>query len=268
MSNLEIYCVTDKEVPFLEDTNYKLAAVGKGKFPEKYLKCDYNDNIFYKEKNYSELTFHYWFWKNQLPLVSDDVWIAFCQKRRFWLKSRNEKKNNKITDIILKNSSSEWKDYDAVICEPIQLGTKLSKLLKRGWRNIIREPSLLFNHQHISIKIQFDMHHGYGVLDRAINVMDKKNREEFRSFVNKNTTYNPHIMFISKKKLLNDYFQEQFNWLLKCEEIFGLDNLKNYDQTRLYAFLAERFMPFWFKKYSKTIEWPWIFSDTNQINNN
>ena len=56
MSNLEIYCVTDKEIPFLEESNYKLAAVGKGKFSEKYLKCNFKDNIFHKEQNYSELT--------------------------------------------------------------------------------------------------------------------------------------------------------------------------------------------------------------------
>ena len=53
MDNLEIYCVTDKELPFLEKTNYKLAAVGTGKFSSRYIKCDDKDNIYYKEKNYS-----------------------------------------------------------------------------------------------------------------------------------------------------------------------------------------------------------------------
>ena len=46
MSNLDIYCVTDKEIPFLEKSNYKLAAVGKKKFSDKYLRCDNMDNIF------------------------------------------------------------------------------------------------------------------------------------------------------------------------------------------------------------------------------
>ena len=36
MSNLDIYCVTDKDIPFLEKSNYKLAAVGKKKFSDKY----------------------------------------------------------------------------------------------------------------------------------------------------------------------------------------------------------------------------------------
>ena len=67
---------------------------------------------------------------------------------------------------------------------------------------------------------------------------------------------------MKKKKILNNFFKDQFEWLFECEKIFGLENLKGYDQTRLYKiFLAERYMPFWFRKYSKVIEWPWIFSE-------
>ena len=265
MSNLEIYCVTDKEIPFLEESNYKLAAVGKGKFSDKYLKCNSKDNIFHKEQNYSELTFHYWFWKNQLQYKNNEDWIGFCQKRRFWLNSRHNIKTNDISNIILKSVPNEWENYETVLCEPIPLGTKLSKLLKRGWKNIIKKPSLLFNHSRINIKTQFDLHHGYGVIEKAINVLKEKDKYDFGKFVEKNTTYNPHIMFISKKKVLNNFFQDQFEWLFECEKIFGLENLKGYDQTRLYAYLAERYMPFWFRKYSKVIEWPWIFSDTHLL---
>ena len=62
MSNLKIYCVTDKKFQFLEDTKLILAAVGNEKFSDRYLKSNEKDNIFYKEKFYSELTFHYWYW--------------------------------------------------------------------------------------------------------------------------------------------------------------------------------------------------------------
>ena len=264
MSNLEIYCVTDKELPFLEKSNYKLAGVGRSEFSSKYIKCDNLDNIYHKEKNYSELTFHYWFWKNQLPSKDDNTWIGFCQKRRFWRAEKNYTNDYNILDVILKDTPDEWKNCEAVICEPIYLGTKLSKLLKRGWKNVINKPSLLFSHKEISVKIQFDMHHGHGVLDRAIDVMDIKDRDDFRNFVNTKNFYNPHIMFISKKKTLNRFFQDQFDWLTKCEKIFGFDKLKNYDQTRLYAFLAERFVSFWYKKYSKSIEWPWVFFENKE----
>ena len=104
MSKLQIYCVTDREIPFLEESDYKLAAVGKKKFSDKYLKCDFKDNIFHKEVNYSELTFHYWFWKNQLQNHREDEWIGFCQKRRFWLKSNTNLVSMDITHCLQKPS--------------------------------------------------------------------------------------------------------------------------------------------------------------------
>ena len=44
------------------------------------------------------------------------------------------------------------------------------------------------------------MHHGYGILDKSIDQMNKKDREDFRKFVDSNLSFNPHIMVISKKK--------------------------------------------------------------------
>ena len=68
-------------------------------------------------------------------------------------------------------------------------------------------------------------------------------------------------MCISKKDILNKWFKDLFTWLFKCERVFGIKNLKGYDQQRLYAYLAERYLPFWFKKYTKYREQNWIFFD-------
>ena len=53
MENIDIYCVTNKKVPFLEDSFLKLGAVGNDDFNERYIKCDSKDNIF--NKDYSGL---------------------------------------------------------------------------------------------------------------------------------------------------------------------------------------------------------------------
>ena len=68
MSNLSLYCVTNKSSDFLEKLPMSLVGVGQNKFNERYLKCDYKDNIYHKEQYYSELTFHYWYWKNLLKM--------------------------------------------------------------------------------------------------------------------------------------------------------------------------------------------------------
>ena len=61
MNSLNIFCVTDKPLKYLEDLNIKLVGVGKRKFSQKYITCLKGNNIQKKEKYYSELTFHYWF---------------------------------------------------------------------------------------------------------------------------------------------------------------------------------------------------------------
>ena len=55
-------------------------------------------------------------------------------------------------------------------------------------------------------------------------------------------------MFIckSRKKLAN-FYEILFEWLLKCEDKFGFD-LEGYGKVRIYGFLAERFMSYWFSK--------------------
>jgi len=76
-----MFCVTDKVLNYLSKLPYKFAGVGNKKFPKNYLLSKNSDNIFYKEKYYSELTFQYWFWKNMLDKIHNNTWIGFCQKR-------------------------------------------------------------------------------------------------------------------------------------------------------------------------------------------
>ena len=107
------------------------------------------------------------------------------------------------------------------------------------------------------------MHHGYGNLDKAINLLCDADREEFRDYVNNNISFSPHIMFIAKVGIAKKWFSSLFPWLFKCEKIFGFETLHGYDSQRLYAYLAERYLSFWFKKYSKYIEWPYITFSNN-----
>ncbi len=263
MNSLKIYCVTNKRLIQLEKSVLNFAGVGNDKFPNNYIKPDKLDNIYYKEKNYSELTFHYWYWKN-LMKFENAKWVGFCQKRRFWIKSDSSKINiNKtnLEDHLLSEPEETWKNYESIICSPIDVsGVKRIKLIKRGWKNILKNPSIFFDRKKETIKLHFDMHHGYGNLDKAINLLDD-DKSEFKDYVNQNTRFNPHIMFITKPEILNLWFSKLFPWLEKCEKIFGFENLKGYDTTRIYAFLAERYQSFWFKKYTVFKENPWIFID-------
>ena len=266
MSNLKIFCVTNKRLNLLENFAYHLCSVGNEILPNQYINCNYNDNIFKKEKYYSELTFHYWYWKNLLNNEKSD-WVGFCQKRRFWIKknSKDFNINNKnILEHLLVEPDTKWSDYNSIICNPIDVsGAKKMKIFKRGWKNVIRNPSVIFDKKKQTLKLHFDMHHGFGNLDKAINILTKDDREEFRQFVNTSNFYNPHIMFIVRPEILDKWFKKLFEWLENCENVFGFESLKGYDTQRLYAYLAERYLSFWFRKYTRSLEWPWIFFDFN-----
>ena len=184
MSNLDIYCVTNKKIDLLEMTPLKLVGVGNEKFSDKYLRCDTKNNIYFKEKHYSELTFHYWYWKNILPTEKTE-WVGFCQKRRFWIKPDN--KSNQISsknlnDNLLKNISKNLNYYESFICNPIDIsGSKKIKITKRGWKNLLKDPSIFFDKKKQTIALHFDMHHGYHNLNKAIELLDKKNRDDSSS---------------------------------------------------------------------------------------
>ena len=105
------------------------------------------------------------------------------------------------------------------------------------------------------------MHHGYGNLAKAVNLLDKEDRHDFIEYLEANNKFNPHIMFIARKRIIDRWFGSLFPWLEECEKIFGFDKLKGYDTTRLYAYLSERDLSFWFKKYTKFKAHPWVFLD-------
>ena len=131
---------------------------------------------------------------------------------------------------------------------------------------MIKNPSLFFSSSKRNIRFHFDMMHGDGNLDKAINLLEKKDRDDFSFFVKNEVSFNPHNMFICKSyNTLERYYSSIFPWLERCEEEFGF-NLKGYGSQRIYGFLAERYMPYWFRKYTKSATLPIIFKDISDLN--
>ncbi len=110
------------------------------------------------------------------------------------------------------------------------------------------------------------MFHGVGNLSKAIELLDSEEKKDFEIFVNDNVSFNPHNMFICKsKKSLISYYESVFPWLERCEKIFGFENLNTYGLRRIYGFLAERYMSYWFKKYTKFKLMPIYFKDISDF---
>ena len=269
MQNLKMFCICihDELLEKVKKLNYIPVGLGNTKFNQEWIRDNSGDNISEKNKYYGEHTFHYWFWKNRIKEINDDNWIGFCAYRRFWSNNKNNE-SQKFSKIVLNNVPKIWENYDVILGDKIFVDNiKWTKILKYGKISLIRNPYAIFK-KNRNIKFHFEMFHGNGVLDKAIDVLNTNDREDFRDFVNSNNSYNQGNMFICKsKKLMNEYYESIFSWLGECEKIFGF-KLDGYGKIRIYGFLAERFLPFWFNKYSKYLEWPIIFNDLRKENFN
>lgn len=269
MNNLKIYCMclNNEYLGTVKKLNYIPVGLKNENFSSEWIRDNTLDNISKKNPYYGEYTFYYWYWKNLLKKKSEDEWVGFCSYRELWGENKNIKNKRSIRSL-LKHLPSEWKNYDAVIGEPIDLEKpKFSKMLKYGKIAMLRNYKEIFRPK-FSIRFQFDMFHGNGNLDKAIELLPKKDISDFYNYVRNNNSFNQGNMFVSNSfNVINAYFEEVFDWLQKCEKLFGF-NLKGYSNIRMYTFLAERFLPYWFKKYTKSLEWPVVYCDINKEKHN
>ena len=256
-------CLDNDYLEKVKKLNYAPVGLKNKNFSKEWILDNTLINISNKNPYYGEYTFYYWYWKNMLKDKKKDEWVGFCSYRELWGDHKNIK-DRKSIDSLLKHLPEEWNDYDAIIGEKIVLHRpKLIKILKYGKIALLRNFKEIFKSK-FSIRFQFDMFHGNGYLDKAIKLLPEKDKNNFNQYVRNEVSFNQGNMFIAKSnKIIDLYFTEVFSWLEKCEKSFGFD-LNGYSKIRMYTFLAERFLPYWFKRYTKTLEWPVIYCDINK----
>ena len=267
MKNLKMFCVSlePNHYNFIKNLGYVPVGLGDKDFDANWFRDTSGTNISNKNKNYGEYTYHYWIWKNYLDKLNDE-WIGFCQYRKFWSTEKHNREDitfNSLNNQVLKEIPIEFDGYNSILGEPIFVNQfRAMKFIKKGLKFFVKRPFTIFNKKRRNLNFHFDFMHGENNLNKAINLLDDNNREDFRKFVNTEVSFNPHNMFICKsKQKLKDYYEDLFPWLEKCEKLFGFKNLKGFGQIRIYTFLAERFMPYWFKRNTKSTTMPIIFYD-------
>ncbi len=275
MRKLKIYCMclNDHHLENIKALGYIPVGLGKNYFRPDWIRDYKGNNISKKNPYYGEYTFYYWFWKNELNKFSNNEWVGFSGYRYHW-SNQNQIKSDELNRIIneknfsshiLKEPNLNWENHEVILGDPIFVNEKykLSKIFKKGLK-ILSKNIYAFKKENRNIKLQFDVFHGEGLLEKAIDLLDENEKKDFLYYVNNSYSFNRENLFICRsKKLMDAYFTSVFSWLERCESIFGF-NLEGYAKTRIYAFLAERYISYWFNKYSNPLEWPIFFFDTNK----
>ena len=235
-----------------------LIPVGLGNefFNNEWLNDKGDINISKKNSNYGEYTFHYSLWKNKA--INYNNWISFCTYRRFWTKNYSKKINSfdELNQLIIKEPEKNWSDYEVVLGHPLIFKKiKNIKLIKRNPIEILKKPSMLF--KNTTLEDQFRVFHGSYYLDIALKLLPEIYRNKFITYLNGHKL-NPYNMFICKSsKILFQFYEEIFPWLFNCVKYFNEKEVIGYEKKRIYGFVAERFLRFWFLENFNTT--------TNQI---
>ena len=250
---------------FIKKLGYVPVALGDKSFTGDWLRDNSGPNISKKNKNYAECTYHYWFWKNYLDKY-DGEWIGFCHYRKFWSLERYNPEDinfNSLDELVLKKIPEKYEEYETILGEPFFVNQfRGMKFIKKGMKIFLKNPLLFFDKKRRSLNFHFDFMHGENNLSKAIDLLDQENQNDFRKFVNTEISFNPFHMFICKsKEKMKNYYEVLFPWLEGCEKLFGFDNLQGYGKQRIYAFLAERLMSYWFQKNTKYTTMPIFFYD-------
>ena len=262
-----MFCTTlePKHYEFIKKLGYISVGLGEKNFIGDWFRDNSGQNISKKNKNYAECTYHYWFWKNYLD-KHDDEWIGFCHYRKFWSLEQYNPEDisfNRLEELVLKKIPEKYDEYETILGEPFFVNQfRGMKFIKKGMKIFLKNPFLFFDKTKRNLNFHFDFMHGENNLSKAIDLLDQENQNDFRKFVNTEISFNPFHMFICKsKEKMKNYYEVLFPWLESCEKLFGFDNLQGYGKQRIYAFLAERFMSYWFQKNTKYTTMPIFFYD-------
>ena len=265
MKNISFFCLTlnPENEQLIKNLSYIPVGLGKKNFSINCLSDKNGKNISNKNPFYGEYTFHYWIWKNYLQEIKTP-WVGFCQYRKFFIKEKyvENRSFQNLKQSVVTEIFREDLNFDCFLGEKFSVENyKITKIIKHHLFDFLQSPKLIFNKKKRSLKFHFDLFHGKGNLNKAINNLDDKNKKDFEDYMKTNTSFNPHNMFICKTELLKRYYEVIFPWLEKCEKDFGFNEKNIYGLKRIYSFLAERFLSYWFSKNYKVKEIPILFKD-------
>lgn len=236
-----IYIATGQSMEKIDDKNYIPINVGKTHI-DGMLSDKPGDSIANKNPYYCEMTALYWIWKNR----ELEDYVGLCHYRRFfdlttknpqWLTEQYSYLSQIEDKISTKSLDSVFQQYDIILPYKIMLS-----------------PDVI---------TQYDKCHRI----EDFVVMSKVIEENYPSYiaalnkVKQSMFLSPYNMFITKRRIFQDYMEWVFSILFEVEKRIDIPYEDTY-QRRVFGFLAERLFNVYVEHQKlKVLERPVIFLD-------
>lgn len=211
MKKITIFVACHKPTEVKSDDVYTPIHVGRAvsKYKEEMkdmIGDDTGDNISEKDASYSEMTGHYWVWKN----YHDSEYIGFCQYRRYFYEEITPENIDgyfsKGTDVLFigpcMRKHSRWSFLQAFVCaEDLAIMLKVVRKLYPDYYSTLSQ-------------------YGFGYIDYPCN------------------------MLICRRGLFDKYAEWMFSILFECEKYIKPSPYSR--ARRVYGYLAEFLTPVFF----------------------
>ena len=208
---LRIYAMTHKKFEIPKDSMYQPLHVGRAVADDLgYPGDDVGENISHLNGYYSELTGHYWLWKN----CKDVDYIGTCHYRRYLINEQEKVLTKFEYEHLLKN-------YDLVTTKRVVLN----------------------NSYHYG----FSANHNIKALDctgEVIRDLYPEYYETFSALVQGNETYFGN-MFVTSKALFDRYCEWLFTIFAEVEKRIDLDTDEDAYHKRVLGFISEFLLLVW-----------------------
>ena len=234
MTDLKIYCFTIKNYKILEKLPKHILPLGLGnnEFPKNFLSEKQGANISSLNKYYGEASGLYWIWKNEIKNMSNNNWVGSCNYRKLWLdKCYSKKQKYSISSLyskLLQPNNYLFSKSEAIQVQPI----------------IFKGDTVLQ---------QFEKVHGKNIIMECADFLDGKIKNDFKNYLNSNSL--SITFFLTTADIFNEYCNTLFPWLDKCYTYCDKINILHGYNSRIPAFLMERFNSFWFSTYIKKLNY-------------
>ena len=233
MKNLEIYCTTIKYYKVLDYLPNFIKPLGLGPeiYPSHWLDEKKGINITSLNRFYAEFTGFFWILKNRIKFMKKTDLIGNCHNRVLWL---NDLYSNK-------QKLSQFSLY--------------SKLLKKNnpiiYNNdVIQLQPITFYNTKKTLFEDFRICHDQKALDECLNFLPNDIKLGFIKHLNGFEIFHCN-MFITNVRFFEEFCDVIFPWLEKCMEYCNQKKICFGYQSRIPAFLAERFTSYWFSTFKK-----------------
>ena len=216
MQKLKIFVCCHKEGFCLKSDVYEPIQAGRAvsKVSLDMLGDDTGDNISGKNKNYCELTAHYWIWKN----YADAENVGLCHYRRYfnlvgnkWLKAN---KGVPESDMPNEVDLKFLEDADVVVPLPGVCVMTMKDYYCCG--HIVED---------------------YDILEEVVKELYPDYYEDFLYVMTKNNKCSMWNMIIAKKPIFDAYSEWLFSILFEVEKRVKISEYPN--QARVFGYMSE-----------------------------